>query len=971
MRRRLFGFMMLLAIFPAYLFGQRVKAQLKADPISTNRELSFALNYSGDLKAVPNIVFAMVDGQPRGFVSYPSVIDTSVNPPRFTTLSGNVVVFNPNAEPVILEEGTRRIKPERVIALGNYGTPPKPARPLQMTLSPDGRILAVVNVDSNAISIIDVQSADLKGTIQLERGQFGSSNNVIFAPGGTREQGYTAYISSFRQDDRFIPIEGEVLQFRIRPDLSGELVGRLTVGIGPTALSLSEDGSVLAVVNIYYRTQRARIIFPAYISLIDTASFRVKADLRPNAGETFYFDGNTTPVLLPLTDAAGRRHNVVIVAGQGAAVSLAGRALLFDADSGSLLATSTLGSKPTVITVAPGGSSTNRTVMISNTPPSGLFIVGSIARLDLDGAKLFSDDAQTRQEAVNNQALLTNGSLAPVSRPAFLMDPTRADQRRLFLPVTSIDRVVTFDVDSGAIDTATLVGDIQDRVQDLPVNLTATPDRETIAVLNFGSATIDMLVNGYHLDFPFLQNSDKLFTRLNVVNTGTRSTNSSFNLLSDGGTPLVTRPPMTAALLALGPNFQFGQTALGLFDLTTDTLTNGWVDLSTDSPNLLGSYLIGNNSTSSLDGATPVYRHLSRKSTRLTFTEVLQSEKESSQVTLVNPTYSLASVSLQLYKPTGEKIGDRPVTLALPGRAKLSRFLTELYPTGLDDFSFGYLNVESNVGLIGLNLALFQTGETNYSAVGLNPVTVTASSPNPTTYFLPYTTVGAGYDTLLNIINMASPPTDETTPPTNAELTITFYKKDGAIVGAPARRTVGPLKQLREGLLSLLDSPTLPVTAGYVKIDMAGPTAPVAISSLLFGPDKGFAAAVPVLSQGQTNWLILDVLNNLPMDSFYLTESLITALALTNIDTAPANVTLEVFDANGQAVAGTRTQFNIPPNQQVSKFLDEMLPLPGPLSQAGGTIRIGSTQKLLAVQVLMATALGSRDYLVCLPAQGP
>lgn len=969
MRRILFGLILTFMLQPLSLFGQRVISQLKPDPIAANRTLSLSSNYiTTDGRTVPNIVFSSWDGNVRGFVSYPAVLDTSQNPPRLTSDPGAVVVFNPRAEPEILEDGTRRIKPEKIIPFGAIGTPPQPARPMQMSLAPDGRVIAVVNENSGALSIIDVASAELKGTTLLSGERFAFGNNLVFLPGGTLSQGYTAYITSYRQNAQFVPIEGVVLQLRIRPDYAVEVTGRLTVGIGPTAAVLSDDGSLLAVLSTFYRTQGGRVIFPAYISLIDTAGFRMRAELRPNANETFLFDANTTPAFVTVSDGSGRTRRVLVVGAQGqlrVSPPVPGRAMVFDTEGAGLLATADIGFSPSVTSVMPSGSPTMKTVFITNADP----LVGSVHKVDLDGTKIFSDSAETRQQGIAQQTFTATGPLAPATGVVFPFD-----QARPFVPVASsagFDRLISFDTLSGAVDTSLIVGDVLDRVTDYSASAVPTPDRQIMAILNMATGTIDMVINGYHLDYPFLVSSDVLFTRLNVINPGPLSPAIGYSLLTDGGVPLVSRPPITAPLLTVPSRGQFGQTAFSLFDLDRSQTNNGWIDLSTDTQSMLGSYLVGNTDTGSLDGGLPVYRHVSRRYTRLVFPVVFSSDRDFSQITLVNPTYSQASITLTLYKPTGEPTSAQPVTANIPGRAKFTRFIADIFTSGLDEFTYGYLKVDSNVGLIGFANNIYQTGENKFSIAGENPVPALSSSPNPTLFYLPLVSLGGGNSTVLSLVNLAAPPPDESTPPVNADITITVYNQNGVVVREPVRRTLGPQKQLREDLLSLLGAPDLPPMTGWARIELANPNAPVFVDATLFGPGRSYAGTVPVLYQGGTDFYFVEVINSKPADEVFLTEPLVTSLALANLESFAVSVTLDVFDANGVAVPGARATFTVDPQKQVAKFLDDLLPLPRSLEMAGGSIRVQSTGRVLAAQGVFAADLGARDYFVILPPQSP
>src|SRR5262249_42872517 len=95
-----------------------------------------------------------------------------------------------------------------------------------------------------------------------------------------------------------------------------------------------------------------------------------------------------------------------------------------------------------------------------------------------------------------------------------------------------------------------------------------------------------------------------------------------------------------------------------------------------------------NAATNSLDGGLPVYRHVSRKNTRLLFPIVFATETEFSLIQLANPTFSPATVTLQLYKFTGDLIGGQPRTGTISGRSKLSTSIGELFTSGLEKLLF-------------------------------------------------------------------------------------------------------------------------------------------------------------------------------------------------------------------------------------------------------------------------------------------
>lgn len=1009
MNRRLFVVVLFSLLTVSQLYGQRVISQMKPDPVDTNMNLHFAVNLCGITSSCtdaagrptnedvpPNIIFTP-DGH-KGFVSYPTVIKTPPgSSPTIDPQPGKIVVFDPTATPDLLDDGTRRIKPTKLInapTLDNgRGQPSQPGRPAQMSVTPDNKIIAVVSVLSNAIFLIDADRAELRTTFRFPNAQFGHGNKIVFAP-DVQTDGYIAYISSSRQDSSLLPIEGEVIRFKIGMDFTvQELSPRVRVGIAPATLALSQDGQVMTVVNTLFKIERGQVTVPKKISIIDVPSFRVKAEVRPPSNQTYDFRFTNNVALTP-------DGKTGIVAMQ-ASLTDPGRALIFNTDDGTVRTTVNLGFSPHAITL---------------TPDNRFFgIVDSSSIFFINIAGILSADEATRNAAVRQYNAF--GSFGTTANLVFPFDKTRA-----FISSTvgfSADRLISFDLGTGAVDTATTLGD--DRVVDEPLSATVTPDGTIVAVVNFRAETVELVADSLNLDFPFVHNESSIFTQLSYLNPSSVAANDTRLMLTTStGVPLVTAPPATAPSLMLAPGKQQAVLADQIFELSRDRSTMGWTTLSTDNPNLIGSFTFASlGGVNAMAGGLPVSRKASRRQVELIFPEfvrqrevmrdedgqvVRDTERLLTQIHLVNPNYTTANVRLELiYRQVMDDMVQVAVATAngtIPGQTRLTRFLQELFPdqAQAEDFT-GYLRVTSDIGLIGYELIIRDNRMTvtdgeeerivgGFSTGGLNSVPRISLSNSPRVLYAPsVVSERNGSETYLNLINLpreivrGSDGSVQEITGAEVNVRISLFSPNGTLVARlndPIRLKAG--EQLRKPLRALFDQIQSDSVTGWLQVELESATADdpnfnVLGDTTLAGPGFSFLDTAPLQEGGLSDIIFPQVVHNQPIDTRmpqtpddpqpFITENFLTALAIVNPTADRAAVTVEVFTENGDRAA--TADISIEPRSQISRFLDQIIPTLMP--QSGGYIRLRANPGVLAVMVLMAENLNGRDLFTIIPPQ--
>ena len=246
-------------------FGQR--RHRRVDPSSLEEGLTFdtntipLTNNAGgplqDLNFSPNVVFS--PDSRKAFVSY--------------TGSNKVLVFD-------LHEG---------IPLGPTPLIEVPVNPALLTLTPDGKKIAVVSLflqdnlpqsgeifvgkNLGAISVIDIETLAVQ-TLDLTEVFFSFANNIVFSADSK-----TGFVASSGTD--------EILRFDV--DTATEITPRLEMieGTRPSSISMSPDSSFFVAVLVGSNSLPQQDV-PNSLQVIDTGSFSVTRSIVPTVEDPLF-----------------------------------------------------------------------------------------------------------------------------------------------------------------------------------------------------------------------------------------------------------------------------------------------------------------------------------------------------------------------------------------------------------------------------------------------------------------------------------------------------------------------------------------------------------------------------------------------------------------------------------------------------------------------------------------------------------
>jgi hypothetical protein len=148
----------------------------------------------------------------------------------------------------------------------------------------------------------------------------------------------------------------------------------------------------------------------------------------------------------------------------------------------------------------------------------------------------------------------------------------------------------------------------------------------------------------------------------------------------------------------------------------TKTITQGWVEISSDGARLAGSVTFGNAGSQNFASALPLVAEVNRD---VIFSHTASNATWFTGVALLNPGSISSQATIDLYGADGSR--QATVTTDVPAKGRRSRLLTELFPmlTGTDRTS-GYIRVSSTWPLA--SFALFGTNSLSVlSAIPAQP----------------------------------------------------------------------------------------------------------------------------------------------------------------------------------------------------------------------------------------------------------
>lgn len=452
--------------------------------------------------------------------------------------------------------------------------------------------------------------------------------------------------------------------------------------------------------------------------------------------------------------------------------------------------------------------------------------------------------------------------------------------------------------------------------------------------------------------FPMLSGDAGTFTGFAFSNLS--GMEASVTAESRGNDGSLSTFPTNPASFTVEAGKQSAQLAREIFNVAPSAQRSGWMRIQSNRPDLGSFFMFGNGlqgPVTRMDGSTVQ----TTQSDRLFFTVLydgpavfpsrLGAQDAVTTLYLVNPNEEPIDLTLKLYWNTGAQRG-LDVNTTIPPRGRLERTVRELFNLPEEDqVASGFVEVivTSGEGAIG-----FESVQLTDTLLGLN-----AALPNEETVsYSAQLAVGLDIFTRLQLINAS-----------DSSLFVTIRAhlvRDGALDLREQRITLEPRQSLQDrnfqnSVDSIFGLPQAanPPLVGSIVVEATGPGL---IGNVVFGdPNRArYAAVLPLQNRLFTRAIHSQVSNGVDANEFE--GSSFTGLAVFNPNDQQANVTIEVYNREGDLVGSAVEQ--LAAKARLSETVAELVP--ESVGLVRGYITLESTRPIVAQQLFGNNGL---DYL--------
>ena len=437
----------------------------------------------------------------------------------------------------------------------------------------------------------------------------------------------------------------------------------------------------------------------------------------------------------------------------------------------------------------------------------------------------------------------------------------------------------------------------------------------------------------FNLYFPFFQGNAQEFTAFAVANIFQETSDLIFTAWSEDGSQAAF-PDNPNAAESLDSSQQLARLGSEIFGLNVTDTRQGWIELGVDpggesaplAPFIASFSQFGDFGSGRLDGAV-AFNSYGR---RLIFTRVhhgadsFRGQPATTSLALANPSNGPVTLELRLHlrEPVPPfRLAPLPAFLSaareLPAKGVLFETVGDIFE---QDGLQGYVEVivEEGSGVTGFELIRLTEANT---VIGLNAVfgsgvnqAFSAQLASQEGIFTNISLVNSSDFPRSVTLSVVAPGLDPLPAPQLVELSAGgFFQSDaGALFGAPL--------------------------LGSLKVEADGPGI---VGDLTFGDPASlrFAAALPLQTQTFRRAIFGHVAN--------IEDLFFTGLALFNPGTEDAQVTIEIFNAEGQLVGSTVEL--LPAGDRFARTLVELVPESA--GQAGGYFEVRSTQSVVGQEL--------------------
>lgn len=454
---------------------------------------------------------------------------------------------------------------------------------------------------------------------------------------------------------------------------------------------------------------------------------------------------------------------------------------------------------------------------------------------------------------------------------------------------------------------------------------TVTMNGDVTVSAEFGSQSTPSGSGTYKLYFPYYQGEAGKFTGFAVSNNSTATAHLQFRAYGPNGSllPFKTNPRN----YDLPAHQQVAKLGHEIFGETGTTVQSGWVELTSDNPNIGSFFQVGGSGW--MDGSVA----LSAQLQKLYFTRVFEGktafrgQQAVTYLSLANPNDVSITVRLNVFGSSTAEVLAPAKVVSIPAKGFLYGSISQLMGKTLSVAS-GYVVVEvtSGPGVVGFEVIQLPNRRT---VIGLNG----AAPSNTNELFSAQLANLSGFFTNVKLVN---------TTGASRMVSLTPIGEDGAPLASPKVLTLQSGAAQEQDVSALFGwSPSQPVIGSLrVIADSSG-----VIGDVIFGESGNaqYAAALPLQTHSFTEGVFSQVANGM---------GLFTGLAFYNPGSEAADVTVEVYSDTGTRTGVTQPPVRIEAGRRVSRLVNELVP--ASKGQVRGYVVVKSNQPLIAQQLFGA-----------------
>ena len=183
---------------------------------------------------------------------------------------------------------------------------------------------------------------------------------------------------------------------------------------------------------------------------------------------------------------------------------------------------------------------------------------------------------------------------------------------------------------------------------------------------------------------------------LSVINLDSTAGQVRFEFIRDDGSPIG-----VARIVPIAAGGKIYVTDQRFFVDPGDTLTQGYVKITSSGPRLAGSVVFGDLDRSRFSSALPLASTLYNE---VVFSQIATDETYFTSIAILNPNDSAAKAKIEVFDTTGKEVSSAEISI--PAAQRRSQLLTEFFPNNpsIKNRNSGYIKVTVDKGVASFAL---------------------------------------------------------------------------------------------------------------------------------------------------------------------------------------------------------------------------------------------------------------------------